>query len=97
MGYYNELSLEPRTTDDDWNDRLDYGRQPNYSGLRLDMPRINYFYDWSEGEDRLSSDPEGNLVQLCARCADKHWQIVSLAQRGDAESCCELCDAGQVT
>lgn len=95
MSYYNELSLTPPDPDQDHWDRLDYGRRPNYSGLRLDQPRVNYFYDWSEGKDRLSSDPEGNLVMLCARCADKHRAIVSLAQRGDAESCCELCDAGQ--
>lgn len=50
---------------------------------------VAYYYDLS-GE--LSSDHEGNLVQLCERCRQRHADDVQLAQAGDDESSCELCD-----
>ncbi len=55
---------------------------------------VNYYYDYSDGQT-LSNDPEGNLVQLCAACAQRHKDDILLAQTGDVESVCELCDATQ--
>jgi hypothetical protein len=52
---------------------------------------IAYYYDLTE-DHALSSDPEGNLVQLCERCARKHRADVQLAQSGDDLCSCELCD-----
>lgn len=54
---------------------------------------VNFYYDWT-GD--LSSDPEGNLVQLCRDClksylADEH--DLQPAQSGDYDSECEYCDA----
>lgn len=40
--------------------------------------------------DALTNDTEGNLVQLCDRCAQLHADQVEWA--GDAAEGCELCD-----
>lgn len=40
--------------------------------------------------DELTSDTEGNLVQLCDRCARQNAGAVEWA--GDGAECCELCD-----
>ena len=55
---------------------------------------INFFYDHSPDQE-LSTDPEGNLVMLCADCRDRHAHEVEWAAQGDAECICELCDAPQ--
>jgi hypothetical protein len=56
--------------------------------------RVNYYYDLTEGD--YSSDPdEGNLIKLCTACARKAAAAVDFASRGDDESRCELCGAGQ--
>jgi hypothetical protein len=52
--------------------------------------RVRYYYDLS---GQLSADPEGNLVQLCTRCAAAHIAEVQPAARGGEESECELCGA----
>lgn len=49
--------------------------------------QVNYYYS-----DELTNDTEGNLVQLCRKCADKNRNVIEYAQRGDEESECELCD-----
>jgi hypothetical protein len=49
---------------------------------------VNYYYS-----DALTSDTEGNLVQLCRDCAATHRADVQWAARGDEESLCELCEA----
>lgn len=46
-----------------------------------------FYYDDS-GE--LTSDDEGNLVQLCERHARQHAAVVEWA--GDGAECCELCE-----
>lgn len=48
--------------------------------------QVNFYYS-----DELTSDTEGNLVQLCRACAGKHIDIVEWASRGDEECECELC------
>jgi hypothetical protein len=56
------------------------------------MP-VRYFYDLTPDRS-LTSDPEGTLVQLCDRCADRHWRVVAWA--GDSDDLtCELCDEAQ--
>lgn len=47
-----------------------------------------YYYS-----DELTTDPEGNLVQLCDRCAQRHRGVAQWA--GDGADGCELCDAGE--
>jgi hypothetical protein len=59
---------------------------------------VNFYYDWTEdanGNPTLSSDDEGNLVQLCKRCAAPHLASgdIQHAQSGDSDSVCELCEA----
>lgn len=49
--------------------------------------RAKFYYDDS-GE--LSSDPEGNLVQLCDGCALAHEDVIEWA--GDGAEGCELCE-----
>jgi hypothetical protein len=58
---------------------------------------VNFYYDWTadaNGKPTLSSDTEGNLVQLCKRCAAPHLADgnVDLASQGDYGSICELCE-----
>lgn len=51
--------------------------------------KVNRYYS-----DELTTDPEGNLVLLCAHCAAKAKQsgvAVQWAACGDPESVCELC------
>ena len=47
--------------------------------------QVNYYHS-----AELSTDPEGDLVQLCADHAREHG--ATFASRGDAESECEICD-----
>ena len=51
---------------------------------------VNFYYDDS-GD--LTSDTEGNLVQLCRSCARLHADAVQWASRGHDQSECELCGA----
>lgn len=50
--------------------------------------KVNYYYS-----DELTSDTEGNLVQLCYGCAAANPDNIEWAQRGDEDSECEECDA----
>ncbi len=47
----------------------------------------HYYYS-----DALSSDSEGNLVQLCDAHATQHCAVVQFASQGDSDCKCELCD-----
>jgi hypothetical protein len=49
---------------------------------------VNFYYS-----DDLTSDTEGNLVQLCRECAKTNRDKATWASRGDDQSICELCEA----
>jgi hypothetical protein len=55
--------------------------------------RVRYYYDLS---GQLSDDPEGNLVQLCTRCAAQHIAEVQPAAAGEEGAVCELCDGADL-
>ncbi len=46
---------------------------------------VNYYYS-----DELTSDNEGNLVQLCRECAKSNADKIALAATGDEDSICEV-------
>ena len=51
---------------------------------------VNYYYS-----DELTSDPEGNLVQLCRVCAERGPAMWADRGDDDPEQLCELCDKPQ--
>lgn len=57
---------------------------------------ISYYYDltWTpENGGAHTNDTEGQLVQLCPRCAAQAGGEVAWAGAGDELSVCEKCDA----
>lgn len=50
--------------------------------------KVSYYYS-----DELTSDTEGNLVQLCRACADRNHAAVEWAGAGHEQAECELCGA----
>jgi hypothetical protein len=60
------------------------------------MQTVHSYYDWTEPKQH-SADDEGNLVQLCDRCARPLLNTgdIALAQNGDEYSSCERCGAPQ--
>lgn len=55
---------------------------------------VNYYYDNTE-ERKHTDDDEGNLVQLCGKCAHELRHEVSFAQDGDEYNICEKCEREQ--
>lgn len=49
---------------------------------------VNSYYS-----DELTSDTEGNLIQLCRSCAAANRAVIQWAARGHAQAECELCPA----
>ena len=49
---------------------------------------VNFYYDWM---NHLNEDPEGQLVQLCAECADLFEGDMDWAGEGDTECVCWRC------
>lgn len=66
----------------------------SFRAYRKTSSMIHYYYDLT-ADHILTTDSEGNLVQLCESCARMHQNHIALAQTGDADSVCEQCGAGQ--
>lgn len=86
MGYYNDLSLAPRTTDDDYYDRMDYGMKAITPRARTG---IDIFADYTPVAPARKRKcvvcpgwtPAGDLCENCRR--DLHGLLVRLTHEQD--------------